>query len=367
VLLGKYLNDYPKTAAATYVPPGWDEWYSPAAGNPYLHFNYTLNENDRLATYADKPEDYLTDVLARKAVDFLHRAKGSSRPFFMYMSTFAPHPPAVPAPRHSAGFADLTVPRSPSFNEDDTRDKPRWIRVRPRISRKVVAQFDEHYRRRIRSLQAVDEMVGELVHTLEVTGALRSTVIVFTSDNGFHMGEHRLPKGKTTAYDEDIRVPFFMRGPGIPEKQTVTAFGLNNDLAPTFAELAGATPPAFVDGRSLVRWFNGRAVATLPWRDGFLIEHYASVSHASYIRRLIHQVRRPDQPSYAALRTRDHLFVEYVNGEHELYDLARDGFQLSNQFAGADRALLKALVATLQSLKKCASVSCHTAEDAQGH
>src|SRR5262249_38245786 len=109
VLLGKYLNGYPETASPTYVPPGWDEWYSPAAGNPYTEYNYTMNENGALVVYGEKPADYLTDVIRARAVDFIKRAAATpNQPLFVYFATYAPHEPFTPAPRHTSLFSQVT-------------------------------------------------------------------------------------------------------------------------------------------------------------------------------------------------------------------------------------------------------------------
>ena len=143
------------------------------------------------------------------------------------------------------------------------------IRNFPRLDEPAIAWLEDEYRRRLRSLQAIDDMVETIVGTLEATGALERTYVIYTSDNGFHMGEHRLIAGKDTPYEEDIRVPMVMRGPGVPEGVRIDAMALNIDLAPTFAEIAGIEPPAFVDGRSLLPLL---ADPAQPWRQSFLIE-----------------------------------------------------------------------------------------------
>ena len=121
----------------------------------------------------------------------------------------------------------------------------------PRLDADAIAWLEDEYRRRLRSLQAIDDMVEAIVGTLESTGVLQSTYIIYTSDNGFHMGEHRLIAGKDTAYEEDIRVPMAMRGPGVPEGGRIAALALNIDLAPTFADMAGiGHPPPSMAARS---------------------------------------------------------------------------------------------------------------------
>jgi N-acetylglucosamine-6-sulfatase len=273
MLTGKYLNGYPTGVEPTYVPPGWDEWYSPAVGNAYGNYNYSLNENGKLVRYGNAPDDYFTDVLSRKAVDFIRRASREPRPFFMYLATYAPHAPATPAPRHQGLFLNETLPRSPSFNEADMSDKPAWI-GRPPLGPRQIQQLEAHYRKRLQSLQAVDDLIVALVNELQAQGQLARTYIFFMSDNGFHLGEHRLPVGKDTAYEEDIRVPMIVRGPGVPEGRTLPHIGLNNDFAPTWAELAGASAPGFVDGRSLVPLLGANPPAVDGWRQSFLVERH---------------------------------------------------------------------------------------------
>ncbi len=367
--LGKYLNGYPAGVQPTHVPAGWDEWYSPVAGNPYSNFNYIMNENGRLVRYGSRAEDYLTDVVARKALDFIKRVTAEGQPFFIHVALYVPHSPATPAPRHAQLFTDAQLPRPPSFNEADVSDKPSFIRNRPLLTERQIAQMQDFYRKRLQSLQAVDEMVARLVETLNALDQLENTYIFFTSDNGFHMGEHRLNSGKQTAYEEDIRVMLLVRGPSVPAGQVLEHLTGNIDLAPTFAELAGASIPDFVDGRSLVPLLRGNPSAEDAWRQGFLIEHWTKQSRAVSASTLEGIWEPPDPmelehthqlaiPQFAAIRTKDHLYVEYVTGERELYDLKADPYQLESLHAKADPALLQSLSEQLAKLKVCAGASC---------
>jgi N-acetylglucosamine-6-sulfatase len=211
-----------------------------------------MNENGKLVRYGSRADDYLTDVVARKSIDFIKRAAAEGQPFFIHLALYVPHSPATPAPRHAQLFPDAQLPRPPSFNEPDVSDKPSFIRNRPLLTERQIAQMQDLYRKRLQSLQAVDEMLASLIATLQATGQLEHTYIFFTSDNGFHMGEHRLNSGKQTAYEEDIRVLLIVRGPGVPAGRVLEHLTGNIDLAPTFAELGRAAIPDFVDGRSLV-------------------------------------------------------------------------------------------------------------------
>ena len=179
-LFGKYLNGYPGDEDPTHIPPGWDEWYGRVDENKL--YNYKINENGQVVSYGDNTEDYYTDVLSEQATGFLRRvASDSSRPFFMYVSTTAPHEPATPAERHKNAFAREEAPRPPSFNEEDVSDKPSEIRNSKRFSDAKISLIDEDYRRRLSSMLAVDEMVASLLEELQAAGKLDDTFIFFTS------------------------------------------------------------------------------------------------------------------------------------------------------------------------------------------
>jgi arylsulfatase A-like enzyme len=357
--LGKYMNGYQPGdnlgGAAPYVPPGWNEWA--AAGNGYPEYDYKLNENGRLVSYGHRPQDYLTDVLAGKGVDFIQRSNADRRPFFLELSTFSPHGPFVPAPRHSRLFPKMKAPRPPSFNERDNSDKPAWLRSRPKLHKHAIQGTDEGFRDRVRMVQSVDEMVGRLRQTLAAQGLDRDTYVIFGSDNGFHLGEYRLTGGKMTAYDADIKVPYIVTGPGVPAGRTVDSFVQNTDLAPTFMNLAGATVPATVDGRSVVPFLQGQTPQG--WRDVALVEHVKPPPDP----------RDPDRqdsgpgapPTYNALRTRTELFVQYQHGEREYYDLAHDPFELQNRAHTLAPDAQQRLTSLLYALTQCSGATCTSA------
>ena len=209
--IGKYLNQYPDTAKPTYVPPGWDEFDSAAAGNPYSEYEYQLNENGHLKLYGAKPRDYGTFVYLNKAERFMKAAAGKS--YFLYLNVYPPHQPATPAPQDRDLFPNAQAPRIPSFNRIEA-GKPAWLSQRRPLGPAAIDGIDALHRDRIRSLQAVDRGVGQLIDTLKATGQLANTYFIFSSDNGFHLGEFGLPAGKGAPYDSDIRVPLVVRGPG---------------------------------------------------------------------------------------------------------------------------------------------------------
>ena len=374
VLIGKYLNRYGLDRngnydPTTYVPPGWDEWYA-WEGDYYSDDTYDINEwkssdgqpQGHIVTY-QRAQIHDTDLHAQVAEDFIRRTAGDETPFFMYLAPNAPHAPAYYAPRHSSMFSNERLPRPSSFNEADVSDKPRWVQDKPLLSPAQISDMTRFYRNRLRALQSVDEMVRQLVDTLStekdpLTGQplIDNTYIVFTSDNGIYLGEHRL-QNKAAAYNAAPSVPLVIRGPGVPQGKTRSKIALNNDLAPTFASWAGVRPPAFVDGRSLEPLLTESPPAS--WRSGgFLIEHRRSSEEYDYVR---------DIPNYDALRTARYNYVEYETGEKELYDLNADPTELDNLLAPdappPDPELLSTLKMRLDALKRCAGSNCRTAED----
>ncbi len=377
-LIGKYLNGYPNTAGVAYVPPGWDEWDSPSQGNPYSEFNYTLNENGTQVAYGAAASDYGTDVYARKAGEFITAAAREGRPFFVYLAVYAPHQPATPAPRDANLFPGARAPRTPSWNEANVIDKPQWLRAFPLMTPAVERRVDALYRRRLQSLQAVDRAIATLVKTLRRNRQLRDTYVVFTSDNGFHLGQHRLPSGKQTAYEEDIHVPLMVRGPDVAARAIVSQLSGNVDLAPTFADLAGVAIPSFVDGRSLAPLLHPRARVSRGWRRVYLVEHWEENDVTEPTARGEAPLEPPDRdapaparrgragnfiPEYHGIRTRHHLYVKYETGERELYDLRSDPAELHNIAATARQRLVRRLASRLARLETCQGAGCREAEE----
>jgi len=347
--LGKYMNLYPAGVKRTYISPGWADWHVFLSGpSEDFYYAYTMSENGKLVKYHKKPEDYSTDVLKDDAISFIKKSVWWNTPFFVYLSVYAPHGPSVPAPRHDGTFKGITYPQSPSFNEQDTSDKPSIINN----LRDVGGIFEpvdanELFEKRVESVQAVDEMVADLVQTLKDNGQLDNTYIFFTSDNGFRMGEHSLPSGKMLAYEEDIHVPLLVRGPGITPGSKVTQMTANIDIAPTIAELAGAKSADFIDGRSFVRYFSSQGETD--WRKALLFEtgNLTGTSHVI---------------SYRAVRTDKFIYIEYESNELEFYDLVKDPYEMNNIAKSLDSATLSSLHTWLEQLKTCQADACRKAE-----
>jgi arylsulfatase A-like enzyme len=200
----------------------------------------------------------------------------------------------------------------------------------------------------------VDDMIGRIETTLRKRGVARDTYLVFSSDNGYHMGDHRLMQGKMTAFDTDIGVPLIVVGPGVPAGRTVGKLTGNIDLRSTFSELAGASVPASVDGRSLVPLLTGTGGGS--WRDATLIEHHGRDTDQSDPDFQSPQSGNPT--SYEAIRMRDAVYVEYKNGDREYYDLVRDPFELDNTYADLSPAVQARLHDALANLESCSGQDC---------
>jgi N-acetylglucosamine-6-sulfatase len=342
VYIGKYLNNYPDGKKTSFVPPGWDDWYGRIGPNSSQFYDYNLNENGRTVHYGNRPNDYYTDVLSDKATAYVGRESGE-RPFFMHLAVGAPHGPATPAERHEGMFSGRDAPRLPSFNEAAFGDKIGRPGRADLLSSRELSNTDETFRDRLRSLQAVDEMVQNLVAKLRAEGELDDTYIVFTSDNGMMMGEHRLTLQKQTPYEEAIRIPLVVRGPGVPADREREEMVLNIDFAPTFAEWADAKAPGFVDGRSLVPLL-GRGEPEV-WRKAFLLEHTLG------------------DERYYGVRTATRKFVDVPDAAAELYELSDDPYELRNVFPAADRDLTQGLRERMERLKACSGRECREAEN----
>jgi N-acetylglucosamine-6-sulfatase len=342
--MGKYLNGYESSDAP---PQGWDEW--DGVGNGYSEFNYNLNENGSVHHYGRDPQDYLTDVLAGKAADFIRASAWSGKPFALEVATFAPHTPFTPAPLDEGTFPTIRAPRGPAFDKQPT-DAPPWLAKLHPLTPSAIANIDAAFRLRVEAVQSVDRMIGRLEQTLAAMHELDNTYFVFSSDNGLHMGEYRMHPGKQTAFDTDIRVPLVVAGPGVPAGNTVNAMTSSIDLAPTFLHIAGAQPTASQDGVSLLNLLHGDP-APVDWQRAVLIEHHGPVTSSTDPDR--QSVGAGGPPSYEAMRTRAFLYVEYHNGVREYYDLVGDPDELHNIVGTLSQRRLATLHTQLQALTDC--------------
>jgi arylsulfatase A-like enzyme len=340
-LFGKYLNHY----GGTRVPPGWDDWFAFRPGAAY--YDYYINDNGTIKHFGTTAGAYSTDVLSRETQQFVGASVAEGKPFFAYVAPFAPHDPYPgTVPRHEHDFDGEKAPRLPSFNEEDMSDKPPWLQSRKVASPTQIAEIDARHEGRVESLQSVDDLVEAVINKLRNVGALDNTYVVFTSDNGWHHGEHRIKSDKYQPYEESIRMPLLVRGPGVQAGATTNKLTLNTDFFPTFTDLAGVTTPEYVDGRSLRPVLEGSATS---WRTAILLER---------------RVDEDPNVSFYGIRTSaGKKYIEYGGGFKELYDLKPDPYELNNSYSA--NASPAALASRLEALKGCgadAAVTCRAAE-----
>ena len=358
VHIGKYLNGYGSQEPAT-PQPGWSDWRGAIDGWTYLMWGYQLLEHGQPVTYGDRtvedPALYQTDVYRDKAEAIIRERAASDRPFYLDLAFLAPHHEYVgnsvrSAPRHR-GLLTAPLPRPPAFNERSMADKPRWLRAgAPRFSPARIARITDEYRHRQESLLAVDEAVARLVAVLEETGQLDNTFVVFTSDNGYFQGEHRVVNGKSLPYEPSVRVPLLIRGPGIPAGARSAEPVANVDLAPTFAAIAGAQPRRVLDGRSLLPF--ARQPARRSARP-LLLEGGRTPRNG----------RRFPAPPYHGVVAGNYKYIVYADGTRELYDLEHDPEELRNRVDDrAYAAVQRALARRLETLRYCRGRACLRAD-----
>ncbi|KAJ8381975.1 hypothetical protein SKAU_G00027530 [Synaphobranchus kaupii] len=374
---GKYLNEYGSTEAGgvEHVPPGWDYWFALERNSKY--YNYTLSVNGKAQKHGQNySEDYLTDVLANRSLEFL-QYKSNYRPFFMMVSTPAPHAPWTAAPQYEGRFADVKAPRDPNFNVHG-KDKHWLIRqAKTPMSNSSVQFLDDAYRKRWRTLLSVDDLVEKVVKKLEVRGELENTYIIFTSDNGYHTGQFSLPLDKRQLYEFDIRVPLLVRGPNISPNQKSQMLVTNVDLGPTILDIAGFdVNKTQMDGTSFLPLMNGKS-QNVTWRTDMLVEYEGESLNIS----------DPSCPllgpgvwgcfpdcvcedainnTYACVRTLSSTanlqYCEFDDNEVfvEVYNLTADPFQLTNIAKTIDQEVLEKMNHRLMMLQSCSGPSCRT-------
>jgi arylsulfatase A-like enzyme len=288
-------------------------------------------EQDHVVRYGHTDADYATDVLAGQATEFVREAP-ADRPYFLWFAPSAPHPPWVAAPRDEGAFSGLAVPTPPSVGEADVSDKPAWVRRLAPMSDAQRALQREHRRESYAALLAVDDAISRILNAVRARGDLAETVVVFTSDNGLAFGEHRWTK-KSCPYQACLGVPFMIRMPGVAHR-TELAIVSAADIAPTIAELSGATVPTAFDGVSLVPLL---LTGSRKGRPGEVFAEW--VGDAAI-------------PAWWEIRTRRFAYIELGTGERELYALVDDPYELVNVVdAPAFEGDVSRLAATLEAYR----------------
>ncbi|KAG0164068.1 hypothetical protein DFQ30_010563 [Apophysomyces sp. BC1015] len=367
--IGKLMNQYSVNNYNKPTPKGFDHQDQLVDPYTYLYDTPVFSSNGQAPVYYK--DQYQTDIIHAKTRVSLESQRNSDKPFFLWGK--APHgefeifnhsqlvtKPAVPAARHAHLFKDAKIPRTPHFNPHRQTKTASFWKDFSRLSDDLVEEFDEMYRNRLRALQAVDEMIGTIFDELEQQKKLDNTYIIYSSDNGYHLGQHRSYPGKCGNIEEDINVPFVVRGPGVPKGKTSDVVSSHHDIAPTLLALAREyqNVPDWVDGgvipltEELAHHPNPTAAESLAvefWALTDLPEFYP-------------QVPSVGPNTYKTLRviseTYNWMYAVWCTGEHELYDLKQDPYETNNLYSEAAVQLLNRLDALLAVLKTCRAETC---------
>ncbi|KAJ3018288.1 UNVERIFIED_CONTAM: hypothetical protein HDU68_011239 [Siphonaria sp. JEL0065] len=370
--IGKFVNGYGLPNHKK-VPKGWDSW--DALVNPWIYDFY----HPVFARDGNEPKHYRgihqVDVVREKALNILRAVTVQDKPFFLYLSPSAPHttntfpgdpwhiPPntrpifseTIPADRHKDLFPNEKIPRTPSFNTANVTGKPKYIASLPLLNQTTIDDLDHWYRQRLRNLQSVDELVGSVVDFLKDSGDLENTYIFYTTDNGYHIGLHRLNAGKTTPYEDDVNVPFFVRGPGVAKGKIRQDVNSHTDLAPTFLKIAGASQTAYpFDGEPIPIHAHEKEDKN---RETVGVEFWFPLGGEYY------QLPFANENTYRSLRINgdgySYLYTVWCTGHHELYDNVKDPYQLENiYYQKTSRNLINRLDALLVEIHDCKGKKC---------
>jgi N-acetylglucosamine-6-sulfatase len=380
VHIGKFMNGYDDAVPVPAQPaPGWDEWHTML--EPRRYYNYDLSVNGSVVHFGYRDRDYLTRVLNRTAVDLIGRYMSSDRPLYLQLDHFAPHwggpdptkrctKAPIPDQLDRSLFLSTPLPRPPSFNETDMSDKPSFMRQLPPLSSTQISAIQTHYRCERAALKAVDRGIADIYAALKAAGALERTIIVFTNDNGWYYGQHRLDGGKTLAYEEGVRVPLLIRAPTElygPRVPTVGKPVGNIDLAPTVLAAAGGAPCIsetqcrVMDGRSLLGLLQGDE-SGWPAARGVLIEFKKGKDTAAETKTC----------AYEGVRAASQVFLRHTSvpnpstgacqpaNEVEHYDLVADPFQIRNLYPptnSANQQKQQQFAARLTALRNCSGIA----------
>ena len=384
--IGKFLNQYgePPYSTPTEEPPGWSAWETLNNESSTHHFyGYTLNDNGVVqgpfgnVNYEPRdpvtcpqyapPEsggcNYQTDLLTQRAQEQIDTSTGLGQPFYMALDYIAPHgdfhPPAGPEPatRYYGSLASVRVPQRPNFDEADVSDKPSYIRDLPPLNPGEIHSIEVEYQKELESLRSVDDGVQRIVETLKQDGQLGNTYVFFTSDNGYFEGEHRIKRSKFLPYESSTHLPMLVRGPGLKPGKTSDALVANVDLAPTILQIAHAHADRTLDGFSMLPY--AEHPARLSKRGVLLESFFGSSSDAAEAAAESEKSNIAPPVSYVGIRVGPYKYVEYIDGEKELYDLQTDPYELSSQIDNPDFfPILSYLETQLSLLRNCSGGSC---------
>lgn len=367
---GRFLNAF-GLGHPHKLPPGWDFYVQPVdtkVSATAVYTGYRLNINGRLTEkYGSKrrprQRKYFTNVMVRMALEQIV-AGDPSQPFYLALDHRAPHEDEIkpvgpePAPSHASDFRRKGPRFPPNYNERNISDKAPWLRHAEPLSDRNTRKIRTRNIRRLRSLRSVDDGIGRIIRLLEAIGELDDTYILFTSDNGFELGEHRISKGKFRPYEESSHVPLLVRGPGIPPGRVSGELVTNVDIAPTIVQIAGATPTRLLDGRSLLPFVQRPGLRS---RRPILLEGYPP--GAAALKKKGHgatSLPEPTPPNWQAIVRGRWKLIHYHGQGLELYDLKHDPFELrSLDDERRFRRLIRKLRHHLLRLRRCAGPECN--------
>ncbi|KEF62024.1 arylsulfatase [Exophiala aquamarina CBS 119918] len=342
---GKLFNAHNLANWNKPLPAGWNQTGFLLDPGTYTYYNTCIQMNDQPPAF--RPGEYSTDIIANLSLSWLDMAAKSSRPFFLGLAPIAPHTESIigrgnsvwfdvprPAKRHEKLFLDAKVPRGPSFNPEEACVS--WVKQLHRQNQSVVDYNDSFYVKRLQSLQAVDEMVGALFEKLKALGMDQNTYVIYTSDNGFHIGQHRLNPGKQCAFEEDVNVPFLIAGPGVPKNHSVSFTTTHHDFAATIFDLAQIPLRQDFDGTPMPLTLPAMdKVAASTIREHVAVEYWGVAGEEGALYRS--GVNAPHaNNTYKGIRIvspqYDLMYTVWCNHEHELYDMKTDPYQTNNLF-----------------------------------
>ncbi|KAI1084153.1 alkaline-phosphatase-like protein [Whalleya microplaca] len=341
--VGKFLNYHTILNYHTPYAAGWTG--SDFLLDPFQYTYYSPIFQGNKNTPILHNGSYVTDLVAEKSLAFIDEAAQAGNPFFLTIAPNAPHAQVdvldakhtkfsipQPAKRHEELFQNIRVPRKANFNPKEPSGAS-WIRKLDQLTQEQVDANDEWYRARIRCLQAVDEMIDQVFARLEQHGLLENTYIFFSSDNGYHISQHRMFPGKSCPYEEDINVPLIVRGPGVAAGVSIDHPTSHLDLVPTFFSLARIPQRDDFDGAVIPL---GAPESSREWQD-IRPEH---VAVEMWMARSTDEggLGKPDRHkvdhTYKSLRLVGEGYSLYYSvwctNEHELYDMAIDPYQMTN-------------------------------------
>ncbi|XP_075218694.1 N-acetylglucosamine-6-sulfatase-like isoform X1 [Lycorma delicatula] len=376
---GKYLNQYgeKKVGGAQHVPPGWNWWLGLMGNSRY--YNYSLSINGTRKHFSNL---YLTNVIRHYSVEFLKFQVNSDKSFLMVLAPPAPHAPFIPEEKYKGLFNGTIAPRTPNFNKFSGKTKHWLTRMPPNpLTAKTVKTLDQIQQLRWETLLSVDDLVESVVTELQAKSILNDTYILFTSDNGFHLGQFGFAWDKRQMYESDIRVPLLLRGPNIPKKKTRLTPVVNIDIASTILDMAGISiSPVAFDGISFLGVANGsdsdnRSRSFLIEYQGESNENKNSIDPRCpwiYDNNLTQcsidadcKCQDSKNNSYTCLRRIDLLsnnfiYCEFTDSEYfrEYYNLVHDPYELNNTINYLNEETKKGLHSTLQQLNKCKGSFC---------